>query len=65
MCSSDLCSPIIVLEIDDRATRYNSFMEKFGYVPQQHLIYDSGPMVFVNTVYVRDKIGSLAQSVEQ
>lgn len=50
------CKPIIILEIDDRATRYNSFMEEFGYEPHTHLIYDCGPMVFVNTVYIPKQI---------
>lgn len=44
--------PDIILEIDERAVDYNDFMEKeFNYFPSEHLIYNAGPMVFVNTVY--------------
>lgn len=45
--------PIIILEIHSEALKYNEYMEKIGYFPCKQLIYDSGPMVFVNTVYER------------
>ena len=44
-------SPLIILEIHTEALKYNEFMESIGYYPIKHLIYDAGPMVFVNTVY--------------
>lgn len=44
-------SPIVILEIHKEAVKYNTFMESIGYLPVKHLIYDAGPMVFVNTVY--------------
>jgi FkbM family methyltransferase len=44
-------SPLIILEIHKEALKYNEFMESIGYSPIKHLIYDAGPMVFVNTVY--------------
>lgn len=44
-------SPLIILEIHKEAVRYNEFMQSIGYSPIKHLIYDAGPMVFVNTVY--------------
>lgn len=47
----DKWHPIVILEIDKRAVDYNNYMETLGYYPAQHLVYDSGPMVFVNTVY--------------
>lgn len=47
------CSPLIILEIDDRALKYNEYMHAMGYVPAKQLIYDAKEMVFVNTVYAR------------
>lgn len=47
----DKWHPIVILEIDKRAVDYNNYMEMLGYYPAQHLVYDSGPMIFVNTVY--------------
>lgn len=47
----DKWHPIVILEIDKRAVDYNNYMEKLGYYPTQHLVYDSGPMIFVNTIY--------------
>lgn len=47
------CSPLIILEIDDRALRYNEYMRSIGYRPARQLIYDAKEMVFVNTVYER------------
>jgi FkbM family methyltransferase len=44
-------SPLIVLEIHSEALKYNNFMNKINYRPIKHLIYDSGPIVFINTVY--------------
>jgi FkbM family methyltransferase len=44
-------SPLIILEIHKEALKYNEFMELIDYSPIKHLIYDAGPMVFVNTVY--------------
>lgn len=53
----DKWHPIVILEIDKRAVDYNNYMEKLGYYPAQHLVYDSGPMIFVNTVYrYRDEV---------
>lgn len=43
--------PIIILEIDGRALDYNRYMKLLGYQPVEQLIYNAGPMVFVNTVY--------------
>lgn len=45
------CRPIIILEIDDRAIKYNLYMKDIGYAPAAQLIYDAGEVVFVNTVY--------------
>lgn len=47
------CSPLIILEIDDRALKYNEYMAAIGYAPAKQLIYDAKEMVFVNTVYAR------------
>jgi FkbM family methyltransferase len=47
----DRCHPLIILEIDDRALKYNDYMDKLGYRPIKQLIYDAHDMVFVNTVY--------------
>lgn len=47
------CSPLIILEIDDRALKYNEYMRGIGYRPIKQLIYDAKEMVFVNTVYAR------------
>jgi FkbM family methyltransferase len=44
-------SPLIILEIHTEALKYNEYMESINYFPVKQLIYDSGPMVFVNTVY--------------
>lgn len=45
-------SPTIILEIDGRAVDYNNYMQyKYDYEPVEQLIHNSGPMVFVNTVY--------------
>jgi FkbM family methyltransferase len=44
-------APLIILEIHSEALKYNDMMEKMNYLPFKHLIYDAGPMVFVNTVY--------------
>lgn len=49
----DSCSPLIILEIDDRALKYNEYMQAIGYRPAKQLIYDAKEMVFVNTVYER------------
>lgn len=46
-------SPLIILEIHKEPVKYNELMESIGYFPVKHLIYDAGPMVFVNTVYER------------
>jgi len=44
--------PIIILEIDSRAVKYNSFMESINYFPKKQLIFNSNEkMVFINTVY--------------
>jgi FkbM family methyltransferase len=45
------CRPLIILEIDDRATRYNDYMKSINYSPLEQLIYNAGDIVFVNTVY--------------
>ena len=44
-------APLIILEIHSEALRYNNFMHKINYLPLKHLIYNAGPMIFINTVY--------------
>ena len=44
-------NPLIILEIHTEALKYNEFMETLDYFPFKQLIYNAGPMVFVNTVY--------------
>jgi len=47
----DQYSPLIILEIHTEALKYNDMMDELQYKPFKQLIYDAGPMVFVNTVY--------------
>jgi FkbM family methyltransferase len=44
-------APLIILEIHSEALRYNRFMHRINYLPVKHLIYNAGPMIFINTVY--------------
>ncbi|HMK88890.1 MAG TPA: FkbM family methyltransferase [Methylocystis sp.] len=49
----EICNPLIILEIDSHALKYNEYMRSIGYKPSRQLIYNAREMVFVNTVYDR------------
>lgn len=52
------CRPLVILEIDAQALRYNRYMAALDYRPVEQLIYNAGEMVFVNTVYAPvEKLG--------
>lgn len=45
--------PLIILEIDQRALKYNEYMRSLGYTPIKQLVYEMTEMVFVNAVYAQ------------